>query len=120
MGLVYMAEGILVGVVAADVVLRVPRIPVPGDHVNAEALGWRIGGSSANVACGLSMAGHHVRLVGPGGRDAMGGNLLAELEQYGVETEYTFRADAASPRTLILLDDTGERTIIAVESGAGP
>ena len=50
----------------------------------------------------------------------MGDNLLAELEQYGVETEYTFRADAASPRTLILLDDTGERTIIAVESGAGP
>ena len=38
----------------------------------------------------------------------------------GVDTEYSFRADAASPRTLILLDDTGERTIIAVDSGAGP
>ena len=108
------------GVVAADVILRVQRIPAPGDQVNAEALGWRIGGSSANVACGLSTAGHHVRLVGPIGRDAMGDNLLAELEQYGVDTEYSFRADAASPRTLILLDDTGERTIIAVDSGAGP
>ena len=108
------------GVVAADVVLRVQHIPVPGDHVNAEALGWRIGGSSANVACGLSSAGHHVRLVGPVGRDAMGEHLLAELEQHGVDTEYTFRADAASPRTLILLDDTGERTIIAVDSGPGP
>jgi sugar/nucleoside kinase (ribokinase family) len=115
-----MAEVVVFGVVAADIVLRVQRIPAPGDHVNAEALGWRIGGSSANVACGLSMAGHHVRLVGPVGRDSMGDNLLAELEQYGVETEYTFRADAASPRTLILLDDTGERTIIAVDSGAGP
>ncbi len=108
------------GVVAADVVLRVQHIPVPGDHVNAEALGWRIGGSSANVACGLSSAGHHVRLVGPVGRDAMGEHLLAGLEQHGVDTEYTFRADAASPRTLILLDDTGERTIIAVDSGPGP
>ena len=108
------------GVVAADVVLRVQHIPAPGDHVNAEALGWRIGGSSANVACGLSSAGHHVRLVGPVGRDAMGEHLLAELEQHGVDTEYTFRADAASPRTLILLDDTGERTIIAVDSGPGP
>ena len=94
-----MAEVVVFGVVAADIVLRVQRIPGPGDHVNAEALGWRIGGSSANVACGLSMAGHHVRLVGPVGRDSMGDNLLAELEQYGVETEYTFRADAASPRT---------------------
>ena len=113
-----MAEIVVFGVVAADVILRVQRIPAPGDQVNAEALGWRIGGSSANVACGLSMAGHHVRLVGPVGTDPMGDHLLAELEQYGVDTEYTFRADAASPRTLILLDDTGERTIIAVDSGA--
>ena len=50
----------------------------------------------------------------------MGDKLLAELEQCGVDAEYSFRADAASPRTLILLDDTGERTIIAVDSGAGP
>jgi len=115
-----MAEVVVFGVVAADVVLRVPRIPACGDQVDAEALGWRIGGSSANIACGLSTAEHHVRLVGPVGTDAMGDHLLAELEQYGVDTEYTFRADAASPRTLILLDDTGERTIIAVDSGAGP
>ncbi len=115
-----MAEVVVFGVVAADVVLRVQRIPAPGDHVNAEALGWRVGGSSANVACGLSTAGHHVRLVGPVGTDSMGDHLLAELEQRGVDTEYSFRANAASPRTLMLLDDTGERTIIAVDSGAGP
>jgi len=115
-----MAEVVVFGVVAADVILRVQRIPDPGDHVNAEALGWRIGGSSANVACGLSTAGHHVRLAGPVGRDSMGDHLLAELERCGVDIEYTFRADAASPRTLILLDGTGERTIIAVDGGAGP
>ena len=79
-----------------------------------------MGGSSANVACGLSSAGHHVRLVGPVGSDAMGDNLLAELDQHAVDTEYTFRVDAASPRTLILLDNTGERAIIAVDSGTGP
>jgi pfkB family carbohydrate kinase len=117
---VYMAEVVVFGAVAADVVLRVQRIPASGDHVNAEALGWRIGGSSANVAGGLSMAGHHVRLVGPVGSDSMGDDLLTELEQCGVDTEYTFRADVASPRTLILLDGTGERTIIAVDSEAGP
>ena len=115
-----MAEVVVFGVVAADVILRVQRIPAPGGQVDAEALGWRIGGSSANVACGLSSAGHHVRLVGPVGSDTMGDHLLAELERCGVDTEYSFRADAASPRTLILLDDNGERTIIAVDSGAGP
>jgi sugar/nucleoside kinase (ribokinase family) len=115
-----MAEIVVFGVAAADIVLRVPRIPAPGDHINAEALGWRIGGSSANVACGLSTAGHHVRLVGPVGTDSMGDQLVAELERCGVDTEYCFRDDAASPRTLILLDETGERTIIAVDTEAGP
>ena len=115
-----MAEVVVFGVVAADVILRVPRIPAPGDHVNSEALGWRIGGSSANVACGLSTAGHHVRLVGPVGADSMGDHLLAELGRCGVDTDYCFGADAASPRTLILLDDTGERTIIAIDSAAEP
>jgi hypothetical protein len=57
---------------------------------------------------------------GPVGSDSMGDHLLAELEQCGVDTEYSFRADAASPRTLILLDEAGERTIIAVDSGTGP
>jgi sugar/nucleoside kinase (ribokinase family) len=115
-----MAQVVVFGVVAADVILRVPRVPASGGQVDAEALGWRVGGSSANVACGLSSAGHHVRLVGPVGSDLMGGHLLAELVRCGVDTRYTFRADAASPRTLILLDGTGERTIIAVDSGAGP
>jgi hypothetical protein len=53
-------RGRRVRVVAADIVLRVRCIPAPGDQVNAEALGWRIGGSSANVACGLSTAGHQL------------------------------------------------------------
>jgi sugar/nucleoside kinase (ribokinase family) len=56
----------------------------------------------------------------PVGTDPMGDNLLAELDQCGVDTAYSFRAGAASPRTLILLDDSGERTIIAVDSGAEP
>jgi len=56
------------GVVTADVILRVQRIPAPGDQVNAKTLGRRIGASSANVACGLSTAGHHVGLVSPIGR----------------------------------------------------
>jgi site-specific DNA-methyltransferase (adenine-specific) len=77
-------------------------------------------GKFANVACGLSTAGHHIRLVGPVGSDSMGDQLVAELEQCGVDIEYSFRAGAASPRTLILLDETGERTIIAVNSEAGP
>jgi len=107
-----MAEVVVFDVVAADAILRVHRIPAIGDRVNVEALGWRIRGSSAHLACGLSMSGHRVHLVGPVGRDTMGDNLLAEIKRSGVDTGDSLRADAASPRTLVLLDETGERTII--------
>lgn len=115
-----MAEVVVFGTVAADVILRVPAVPAPGGHVNATALGWRIGGSSANVACGLAMAGHHVQLVGPVGSDQMGDSLLAELGQSGVDTGYAFRDPSPSPRALVLIDDAGERTILVLSNTAFP
>lgn len=110
-----MAEVVIFGFVASDVVLQVPALPVAGQQVAGEGLGWRVGGSSANVACGLSSAGHRVRLVGPVGSDAMGDELVAELRRNGVDTTNVFRMPGPSPRALILLDGRGERAIIGLD-----
>jgi sugar/nucleoside kinase (ribokinase family) len=109
------ADVAVYGTVAADVVLRVPALPHPGDHIKADPLGWRLGGSSANVACGLASAGHQVRLVGPVGTDAMAEALVAELERLGVRTDHLIRIDLPSPRALILLGPDGERTILVID-----
>jgi sugar/nucleoside kinase (ribokinase family) len=105
---------VVYGTVAADVVLRVPALPRPGDLLDAEPLGWRLGGSSANVACGLAAAGHRVELIGPVGSDAVAEALVEELERRGVRTQRLHRVDAPSPRALILLDPDGERTILVL------
>lgn len=110
-----MAEVAVYGTVAADVVLRVPALPRPGDHIAAKPLGWRLGGSSANVACALAGAGHHVQLVGPVGTDGMAEALVAELHRRGVGTDCLIPVDLPSPRALILLSPDGERTILAIE-----
>jgi ribokinase len=109
-----MARVIVFGAVAADVVLRVPSLPGPGDQVQAEPLGWRLGGSSANVACGLAASGHAVELIGPVGSDAMAAALVSELERRGVVTRRCIRVDGVSPRALIVLDALGERTILVL------
>jgi sugar/nucleoside kinase (ribokinase family) len=83
--------------------------------LTGEGLGWRAGGSSANLACALSSAGHDVRLFGPVGSDAIGDDLVAELDRWGVDTAGVFRMPGSSPRTLILLDSTGERTMIGMD-----
>jgi sugar/nucleoside kinase (ribokinase family) len=119
-----MTEVVVYGTAAADVVLRVPSLPRPGDHIAAEPLGWRLGGSSANIACGLAAAGHVVQLVGPVGTDALAESVVAELTRLRVRTDRLIRIDVPSPRALILLDPDGERTILVIdhraETGAFP
>jgi sugar/nucleoside kinase (ribokinase family) len=100
------------GSAAWDIVLRVDSIPVVRSEVNGRLLGWRAGGSAANIACALSSAGHEVQLVGPIGIDRMGEALIAELDRYGVGTDFGVRLPLASPRTLLLLDAQADRTII--------
>ncbi|MEN3279261.1 MAG: hypothetical protein V7607_401 [Solirubrobacteraceae bacterium] len=109
-----MADVVVFGTVVADVVLRVAALPQPGDQIRAEPLGWRLGGGSANVACGLAAASHDVELVGPVGTDSMANDLLAELERRGVHTPRCIRMSSVSPRALILLDAKGERTILII------
>jgi ribokinase len=111
------ADVVVYGTAAADVVVRVPRLPAPGDHLTATSLGWRLGGGSANVAVALAADGHRVELVGPFGRDAMGDALIAELERRRVRTDRSIRVASPTARALILLDPTGERTILGIDTG---
>lgn len=110
-----MADVVVLGTVAADVVVRVPVLPRAGEQLPARSTGWRLGGSSANLACGLAMAGHAVELIGPVGADDVAEALLAELQAMGVRTERTYRVDAPAPRAMILLDDAGERAILQLD-----
>jgi sugar/nucleoside kinase (ribokinase family) len=103
---------VVFGTAVADVVLRVAALPRPGDQIRAEPLGWRLGGGSANVACGLAAVSHDVELIGPVGSDSMAEALRAELQRRGVRTPRSIRMSGASPRALILLDAQGERTIL--------
>jgi sugar/nucleoside kinase (ribokinase family) len=113
-----MADVVVLGTVAVDVVLVVPAVPRAGDQTVATPAGWRIGGSSANVAVALAAAGHRVELIGPVGADAMADALLENLRQRGVRTHRCVRVDAPSPRALILIDADGERTIVQLDRGS--
>jgi sugar/nucleoside kinase (ribokinase family) len=109
-----MADIHVFGTPAVDLILRVHALPRPGDHISGTLDGWRTGGSSANLACGLSDAGHHVRIVGPIGNDPAADAITADLRSHGVHTDHLIRRPAPTPRALILIDDDGERAIIGL------
>lgn len=72
----------------------------------------RLGGGGANVALPLVFAGHEVVLVSCVGRDAHAERLLAELRQAGVDTSGVRRVAGASTRSLVLVEPSGERTVV--------
>lgn len=86
----------------------------PGAHLNGTPAGFRLGGGGANTAIALAAAGHRVTLLAAVGQDAAGEGLVAELAAAGVETEHVVRLPRATTRSLILVDPSGERTVVNV------
>lgn len=107
-----MAHVAIVGSVALDEVLRVGGALRVGSHGSATRLGDRIGGGAAGVAIPLARLGHRASLVAPIGTDSVGDRLLEELERAGVDTSSVLRVDGDSTRSVVLVDDTGERTVL--------
>ena len=67
----------------------------------------RMGGSSLNVAIGLSRLGQSVSFLGAIGRDFAGERVLRALVEEGVRTECVARVDAPTTLMLVGLDAQG-------------
>jgi sugar/nucleoside kinase (ribokinase family) len=113
-----MADILVFGTVAADIIVRVPALPAAGDHVGGALLGWRLGGSSANLAAALAADAHAVELVSVLGNDVVADELVEALHALGVSTTHCVRAPARSPRALIFVDGNGERAIVGLDRGS--
>ena len=70
------------------------------------------GGSAANTACWLAATGRTVRLVAAVGDDAFGRAALGQLEQAGVGFAGQIVQGVATGTCVVLLDETGERTML--------
>jgi ribokinase len=99
-------------------IIRVPRIPRPGETVLGGALAMAGGGKGANQAVAAARAGGRVSFVARVGDDVFGDRALADLGAAGIDTGFVFRTPGmASGIALISVDDRGENSI-AVASGA--
>jgi sugar/nucleoside kinase (ribokinase family) len=106
------ARIVVVGSVAQDDVVWLEQPLHEGRHLEGRRRQLRLGGGGANTAIPLRLAGHEVALVAPVGADPLGEWLLAKLQQKGVDVSAVQRVSGESTRSLVLLDPTGERTIV--------
>jgi ribokinase len=109
---------LVVGSSNTDMVIRVSRIPKPGETVLGGEFTMAPGGKGANQAVAAARAGGHVTFVARLGDDIFGERVLRNFEADGIETRFVFRTpDAPSGIALINVDGRGENSI-SVASGA--
>jgi ribokinase len=110
-----MAQLVVIGSYNRDSVLRVPRLPLPGETLAASAMEHFHGGKGSNQAVAAARAGASVALAAAIGADAAGEAAFALWAEEGIATgAVRRRADAPTGQALILLDDHGENEIILI------
>jgi ribokinase len=107
---------VIVGAVNVDLIMRLPRLPAPGQTVLGGELSRAEGGKGANQAVAAARAGAQAYLVGAVGA-ADGAESLAALAAEGVHVAAVECLAGSTGRAFVLVDDAGENQI-AVAPGA--
>ena len=109
---------VIVGSINTDMIVKVPRIPKPGETILGGKFSTAAGGKGANQAVAAARAGGDVTFIARVGNDMFGKQALEEFESNNINAKY-IKTDNAEPSgvALIFVDEKGENSI-AVASGA--
>lgn len=108
---------LVVGSVNADLTVRAPHIPAPGETVLGGDVRVSPGGKGANQAVAAALAGARVVLCGAVGADPFREAALRGLTRAGVDLSGLHTLDAPTGLALITVAESGENAI-TVASGA--
>lgn len=109
---------LVVGSSNTDMIIKVQRIPKPGETILGGEFATAAGGKGANQAVGAARAGGQVTLIACLGPDVFGDQALAGLVADGINVQHVVRhATSPSGVALIFVGQDGENSI-AVASGA--
>ncbi len=114
-----MSGVLVVGSLNLDMVITVPRIPLPGENVHGRDFAMVPGGKGGNQALAAARMGREVRLLGCVGRDSSGKFLVEALESWGIDTGLVKTVDGRATGTALIAveEGTGMNTIV-VDPGA--
>ena len=107
-----MSTILVAGSLNADLVVRAPRFPQPGETISGEDLRVIPGGKGANQAVAAARHGSQVSMLGRVGSDDFGDFLLENLKLNGVDSRYVRRDDASTGTAIIVVDSSGQNSIV--------
>jgi len=107
-----MPDILVVGSLNADLVVRAPRFPQPGETISGEDLQVIPGGKGANQAVAAVRHGARVSMLGRVGDDGFGDFLLDNLKENLVDFQHVQRDTAATGTAIIVVDSNGQNSIV--------
>lgn len=109
---------VVVGSSNTDMIIKVPRIPKPGETILGGTFSTAAGGKGANQAVAAARAGGNVTFVASVGNDLFGNQAVRNFQTDKINVEHIKRNEGIpSGVALIFVDEKGENSI-AVASGA--
>jgi ribokinase len=108
---------VVIGSVNVDLVVRLPRLPRPGETAGGGVFAVHPGGKGGNQAVAAARLGADVSIVAALGSDDYGRDARADLEREGVGTGFVVTVPGATGVAVVLVDETAEN-LIAVAPGA--
>jgi len=109
---------VVIGSSNTDMIIKVPRIPKPGETILGGTFSTAAGGKGANQAVAAARAGGNVTFVARVGDDMFGKEAINGFKADGINVDYVIQ-DKTAPSGVaeIFVADDGENSI-AVASGA--
>jgi ribokinase len=107
-----MLDILVIGSLNADLVVRAPHFPQPGETIGGDDLQIIPGGKGANQAVAAARQGASVAMLGRVGKDGFGDLLLDNLGKNNVDTSKIERDDAATGTAIIVVDENGQNSIV--------
>lgn len=112
-----MKKVIIVGSLNTDLVINAPYAPVGGETLMGSGFMINSGGKGANQACACAKLGGDAYMCGCVGNDTFGGELIDNLKNVGVNTDFIRKVDNTPSGVAVIVVTNGENRII-IDSGA--
>jgi ribokinase len=109
---------VVVGSLNADLVVRTPRFPVPGETITGTDFAVFPGGKGANQAVAAARLGGRVAMIGRVGRDDQGRTLRSSLAAAGVDAEAVQGDESAATGVAVITIDAAGQNEIVLAPGA--
>ncbi len=111
---------VVVGSSNTDMIIKMPRIPLPGETISGGKFSMAAGGKGANQAVAAARAGAQVTLIARVGADLFGETAIENFEADGINVNCVLKDDEAPSGTaLIFVGEDGENSIGVAQGANG-